>query len=81
MKDLTGRLLRFRNRQLSNDRLKPVLHLGLRRFSDLHWEIMQMTEPSVDVCGSMHEFWRKEIVSTFVKGDTLRILGYEVRVL
>ncbi len=79
--ELTDRLLRLRNRQMVNGRLKSVLHLGLKRFLDLHWEIMQMTRPLIDMPDSMHEFWRKEIMSKFVKGDTLLVLGYEIRAL
>ena len=81
MQSIIERLLKLRCRQLSNDNLKSVLHLGPDRFYDLFSEIQKMTCPAFSMPQKVWDFWLQEIMPKFVEGNNIHILGYEIRML
>lgn len=76
-----GKILKLRERQLINGNIKSVLHFKPDRFFDLFNELQTMTRPAFSMPQVTWDFWLHKIMPQFVKGDSLRVLGYEIRIM
>ncbi len=75
------RLLKLRSRQQCNGTVKSVLYLKRDRFFDLFSELKKATCPSFNMPQRVWDFWLRKILSQFISGDNLHVLGYEIRML
>ena len=78
---IVDKLLRLRERQSINDNVKSVLYFKHDRFFDLFSELQMMTRPAFTMPQVIWDDWVHKIMPMFVSGDSLRVLGYEIRVL
>ena len=78
---IIDKLLRLHCRQSINDNVKSILYFKHDRFFDLFFELQMMTRPAFTMPQFAWDYWLYNIMPRFVSGDSLRVLGYEIRIL
>jgi hypothetical protein len=78
---IVDKLLKLHHRQMRNDNVKSVLYFKRDRFYDLFSEIQKITRPAFAMPQAIWDSWIYKTMPKFVEGNSLRVLGYEIKAL